>query len=162
MADAGKDYRRAFNLQITIPHETELAEYKEANAVDVDAKYLISLIGVVLSVIMIYFTVKSNAVSRSEELTVYRLLGISKGSILKAYILEMLLMTCYTSLPAVLLTSGVIKLIGQIPSLKMGLILPWWSVVILLAAIYAVHGLISILPVYGILSKPPATLAVKE
>ncbi len=160
--EAGKDYRRAFNLQMEIPYETELAEYKEANSVDLDAKYLISIIGVVLSIIMVYFTVKSNAVSRSEELTVYRLLGISKGSILKAYVLEMLLMTCYTSLPAVLATSGVIKIIGQIPSLEMGLILPWWSVILLLTGIYAIHALISILPVYGILSQPPATLAVKD
>lgn len=160
--EAGHDYRRAFDLQMEIPYETELEAYREANSVDLDAKYLISVIGVLLSVIMVYFTVKSNAVSRSEELTVYRLLGISKGSILKAYVLEMILMTCYTSLPAVLATSGVIKIIGQIPSLEMGLILPWWSVLLLLAGIYVIHALISILPVYGILSQPPAALAVKD
>jgi hypothetical protein len=62
----------------------------------------------------------------------------------------------------VLLTSGVIPFIPSIPSLEINMIFPWWSALILLAGIYAVHALISILPVYGILSKPPATLAVKE
>lgn len=160
--EAGADYTKSFHLQITTPYQTELEEYRAAHSIDMDAKYLISLISVALSIVMVYFTVKSNAVSRSEELTVYRLLGISKGSILKAYVLEMLFMTSYTSLPSVLLTATVIKLISQIPSLEIQLFFPWWSVLMLLAAIYTVHAIISILPVYGILSKPPATLAVKN
>lgn len=156
------DYRKSFQLQIEIPHEAQVEAYKEANQVDLDAKYLIAMICVILSLVMVYFTVKSNAVSRSEELTVYRLLGISKRSILQAYILEMFFMTCYTSLPAVLGTSVVIKVISAIPSLQINLLFPWWAVAALLVAIYMVHSLISILPVYGILSQPPATLAVKE
>ncbi len=156
------DYRQDFILQISVPHTTQVEEYKEANQVDLDAKYLIAFICVILSLVMVYFTVKSNAVSRSEELTVYRLIGISKKSILQAYILEMFFMTCYTSLPAVLITSAVLKAVSAIPSLQMSLIFPGWAVALLLVAIYLLHSLISILPVYGILSQPPATLAVKE
>lgn len=156
------EYRGDLKMEIEVPHELQVEEYKEANQVDLDAKYLIAMVGVVLSLVMVYFTVKSNAVSRSEELTVYRLIGISKGSILQAYILEMFFMTCMTSLPAVLGTSVVIKLISAIPSLQLELLFPWWAVALLLVAIYLVHSLISILPVYGILSQPPATLAVKE
>lgn len=161
-ADAGKSYINAFKLGVKIPYEEELKLYKEAHSMNVDAKKLITVIIVLISMLMVYFMIKSNAMSRSEELTVYRLLGISRGSILKAYILEMVLMTCYTSLPAVLVTSGVIKFISAIPSLEIGLLFPWWSVLVLLVVIYAVHALISVLPIYGILSKPPATLAVKE
>lgn len=159
---AGKKYKADFKLNISVPYEEELAEYEEAHSVNVDAKKLITGIIVLISLIMVYFMIKSNAMSRSEELTVYRLLGIARGSILKAYILEMVLMTCYTSLPAVLLTSGVLKFISSIPSLQLDMLVPWWSVVLLLAGIYLVHILISILPIYGILSKPPAALAVKE
>lgn len=159
---AGKEYARDFKLNITVPYEEELKAYEKAHSINVDAKKLITGVIVLISLIMVYFMIKSNAMSRSEELTVYRLLGISRGSILKAYILEMVLMTCYTSLPAVLLTSGVLKFISSIPSLQMQMLVPWWSVVILLAGIFAVHILISIMPIYGILSKPPATLAVKE
>lgn len=155
-------YQNAFHLQIEIPHELELEEYKKEHQVDLDAKYLMAVICAVISLVMVYFTVKANAVSRSEELTVYRLIGISKQSILKAYVLEMFFLTCVTSLPAVLITGGVIKVIATIPSLEMGLHFPWWSVLALLAVLYIVHAVISILPVYGILSKPPATLALKE
>ena len=160
--NAKQAYRGDLKMEINVPHEVQVEEYKDAHQVDLDAKYLIAFICVALSLVMVYFTVKSNAVSRSEELTVYRLIGISKGSILQAYILEMFFMTCMTSLPAVLGTSVVIKLISAIPSLQLELLFPWWAVALLLVAIYLVHSLISILPVYGILSQPPATLAVKE
>lgn len=162
LEEYGKSYRNSFTVDISIPHTEEIKAYKEAHTVDLDAKSLIAGIIAVISLVMLYFTMKSNAVSRSEELTVYRLIGISKGSILSSYVLEMVLMTCYTSLPAVLLTTGVIKFISSIPSLEIRMVFPWWCVVLLLAVIYLVHMLISILPVYGILSKPPATLAVKE
>ncbi len=158
----GKSYIDAFKLDVKRPYSEQLKEYKKAHEIDIGAKNLITVIIVVISMIMVYFMIKSNAVSRSEELTVYRLIGISKGSILKAYMLEMVLLTCYTSLPGVVITSGVIKFVSAIPSLEIGMIFPWWSVIALLACIYLVHMIISILPVYGILSKPPATLAVKE
>ena len=107
----GKGAMVGFEMTLSIPSETEIKEYKEQHSVDMDAKQLITLVIMLISMIMVYFTIKSNAVSRSEELTVYRLIGISRGSILKAYMLEMVLMTSYTSLPAVLVTSGVIKFI---------------------------------------------------
>lgn len=151
-----------YEAQVSIPSQNELKAYKEAHSSDMDAKQLIPLAVALISLIMVYFTIKSNASSRSEELTVYRLIGISRGSILKAYMLEMALVTTYTSLPAVLITSGVIQFISSIPSLETNMVFPWWSALLLVACIYAVHIFISILPVYGILSKPPATLAVKE
>lgn len=159
---AAKEYENAFDVTLTDLTKEQIKEYREKHSDNMGATNLITFVIVLISLVMVYFTIKSNASSRSEELTVYRLLGISRGSILKAYMLEMVLMTCYTSLPAVLITGGVIRFISSVPSLEMNLIFPWWSLFVLLAAIYAVHMFISILPVYGILSKPPATLAVKE
>lgn len=151
-----------FQLSTAIPYQEELLYYEQLRTNDLDAKGLVTVAAVVIAVLMIYFMVKSNVYSRSEELTVYRLIGISKGSILLTYILEMTLLTCCTSLPAVLATSGVIHFIAGIPSLEIGMTFPWWSVLLLLAAIYVVHCIISILPVLSMLSKPPATLAARE
>ncbi len=150
-----------FKINLTIPNKEEIKAYQKANKVDNKASSLITIVVVTISIIIVYFTIKSNAISRSEELTVYSLLGISKKSILKSYIIEITLLTSYTSLPTVIVTSGVIKFIGSIPSLGINMLFPWWSVLILLASIYIVHTIISIMPVYRILSKPPATLAVK-
>lgn len=151
-----------YEKEVTIPAQEEVASYREAHSADLDARQLIPMAVALVSLIMVYFTIKSNVSSRMEELTVYRLVGISRGSILKAYMLEMVLLTSYTSLPAVLLTTGVIQFIRSIPSLEINMVLPWWSSLVLLVCIYAIHTFISILPVYGILSQPPAALAVKE
>lgn len=159
---AAKKYMNSFKLEQSSPYDDELKAYKKEHSINVDAKKLITLVIVAISLLMVYFMIKSNAMSRIGELTVYRLLGISKSSILKAYILEMALMTCYTSVPAVLVTSVVIKFVSSVPSLGIAMIFPWWSVLILLIGIFLVHIIISILPIYGILSKPPATLAVKD
>lgn len=162
LKNAAKEYESAFNLIITVPHDEQLKEYFASSTMDLNAMNLISIIIVVISLVMIYFTMKSNVVARMEELIVYRLLGISKGSILKAYLLEMAVLTTMTSLPAVLVTTGVMKFIGRIPSLKVALYFPWPAALGLILGLYALHLVISILPVYGLLSKPPATLAVKN
>lgn len=158
----GAEIGYIYELTASIPYRDEIKAYWENHSSDMDVRQLIPFAVAVISMIMVYFTIKSNASSRSEELTVYRLIGISRRSILKAYMLEMILITTYTSLPAVLITSGVIQFIRSIPSLEINMIFPWWTALALLACLYVIHAVISILPVYGILSKPPATLAVKE
>lgn len=151
----------AVKVNLCMLHQKQIQEYKKARQAGVDSKKIFAAAILLLSLIMIYFTVKSNAISRSEELTVYRLLGIGKGSILRAYMLEMVLINTYTSLPAILLTSLVLKLVSSIPSLEMQLLFPWWMIWTLIAAFYVINVIVSILPVNGVLSKPPAKLALK-
>lgn len=132
-------YEKAFRLEITPLAREQVAQYLESSTVDLNAINIISIIVVIVSLIMIYFTMKSNVIARSEELMVYHLLGISKGSIIEAYLLEMGTITTLTSLPAVLLTTGVIKFVGSIPSLKAALYFPWGISCGLLVAIYIAH-----------------------
>lgn len=157
-----KEYGDITEVKVSMPYRNQIKEYKKARTVDLDTKKMIAVVIFFVSLIMIYFTIKSNAISRSEELTVYRLLGIGKGSILRAYMLEMFIINTYTSLPAVLITSWVLKFVSAIPSLEIQLIFPWWAAALLLVALYLVNIIISILPVHHILSKPPAKLALKN
>lgn len=148
-------------IKLSMPYQNQIQEYEKSRKTKVDSKMIFTAAIFLLSLIMIYFTIKSNAISRSEELTVYRLLGIGKGSILCAYVLEMILINTCTSLPAILLTTVVLKTISSIPSLEMQLLFPWWMVLALIAVFYLVNIVVSILPVNGVLSKPPAKLALK-
>jgi ABC-type lipoprotein export system ATPase subunit len=159
---AGKDYSGYFTVEAENSYDAQLKEYKESKASGIHAGYLVTIAVAVLSLIVIYFTIKSNAMARSEELTVYRLIGISPQSILKAYMLEMVLITAYTCIPAVLITSGIIKFITSIPSLQIYLLFPWWLALLLIAALFVVNMVISILPVNAILRQPPAQLAAKS
>ena len=156
-----KNYSDSFLLTVTNENQKELAKFEKARKENVTSRNLIAVAAMCISMFMIYFMIKSNVVSRTEELTVYRLIGIAKGSIVKAYLLEMFLITSYTTLPAVIVTSGIIKFIGSIPSLELGITYPWWAAAGLIGLVYVLNLLISIVPVHGILSKPPAVLAVK-
>lgn len=151
-------------LQVTLINSSQgqLKKYEDMKKDSISGRNLIAVVAILISLFIIYFTIKSNVVSRTEELTVYRLIGIEKGSIILAYLLEMFLITSYTILPGVLLTSGVIKFIGSIPSLELGLTFPWWCIAALIGVFYLLNLFISILPVRSILSKPPAVLAAKR
>ena len=157
-----KEQLDTFAPVMTVPHDDEIKKYIEQNSSDSFTGNLITVVAAVISVIMIYFMIKSNAMTRSEELTVYRMFGISNRSIITAFIMELYAIACVTTLPAVLITAGVIKVISISPSLNMGVIFPWWAVVGLLFCIYAAYAIICILPIRSILSKPPAALDLKS
>lgn len=156
------EFGHVFIFSAVNESQEQLEEFEEAHQENVISRNLLVLAGVLITLFVIYFTIKSNVSSRTEELTVYRLLGIAKESIVQAYLLEMFLVTSYTVLPAVLITSGVIKFIGSIPSLELGLAFPWWTAGLLIVIMYLLNLIISVLPVRGILAKPPAVLAAKQ
>ncbi len=155
------DYKQGVSITVINPNQSQMAKFDKGREDSVSSRNLIALAAVIISLFIIYFMVKSNVSARTEELTVYRLIGIEKISIIQAYLLEMFLITSYTVLPAVLITSGVIRFIGSIPSLELGMIFPWWCVLLLLLVMYLLNLVISILPVRSILSRPPAVLAAK-
>lgn len=153
---------KKFSIELETPVDKEIEAYKKNSTVKVDIGYLITIVIVIISLIMMYFSVKTGVLSRSEELTVYRLIGITKGCIMKTYALEMLIKTAMTSLPAILICSLVIKVIAGIPSLQIDMLLPWYYVAGLIVVVFVINALISILPVRNVLSKPPAALTIKE
>ena len=156
-----KPYQKMFRVKVTIPAEQQVKAYRNKMKDKTRSKALFAMIAVILSVLIIYYTIRSNASSRMEELTVCRLLGISKASIIRSFILEMLLINCYTTLPGVVVTTGVMKFTASVPSLGMNLSFPWWGAITLIAAIMLVNAIVSVIPVHNILAKPPAELAVK-
>ncbi len=154
--------KKYFTASVKCQYNNQLNKYREKRKMNVGTKNIVTIALAVLAFIMIYFSIKSNAVSRIEELTVYRLLGIEKGSILQAYVLEMMMLCAYTVLPGALITSSIIKFMAQVPSLQIKMIYPWWAVLLLIIIIFAINIILSILPVNKIISRPPAELAVKD
>ena len=76
--------------------------------------------------------------------------------------LEMGLLTLFTTLPAAVVTWLVVTVLNGLPSLATGLVLPFYFVLLLIAAVGVLHLLICILPVRSVLRQPPAALAGKD
>lgn len=156
------EYANIFTLKAVSHQQEQINAFEETRKESINSRNLIAIAAAFLALFAIYFTIKSNVSSRMEELTVYRLIGISGKSIIHAYLLEIVLITSYTVLPAVLITSGILHFISSVPSLELRLSFPWWAAFLLIAVLYLLNVLISILPVRNILSQPPAKLAAKS
>jgi len=148
------------NLQIFVshPYEEQLDIYREARTIKLDARLIVTITVFLISMVLLYFAMKSNAMKKIEDIMVYRLLGIQKNSILMIFAVESMLLTLYTSVPAVVVTSAVLKFVASIPSLEMNLVYPWSAVVVLSVFLIAINSLIGILPILRLVRKPPAQL----
>ncbi|HWT73973.1 MAG TPA: ATP-binding cassette domain-containing protein [Mobilitalea sp.] len=148
-------------LKVSDTYHEQLATFKAERAVKMNARLIATLVIFGVSMFMLFFTMKSNAIKRVQEISVYRLMGISKRSIISSFILEIILMTNDTVLPVVLIFSSMIKFIASVPSFQLTIVYPWLAMIALLVFIYAVNIIVGILPVYGIVKLPPARIEEK-
>lgn len=136
-------------------------KYVKDREITIDTRLVVTVTTFILCMLMLYFTMKSNAIKRAQELTVYRLVGITKKSILVAFVVEIVKITSYSILPVVLILSGIISIIADTPSLQTNIVYPWYTALLLLATIYIVNIVIGIIPVYQIVKLPPAQIGEK-
>lgn len=115
----------------------------------------------VITMMILYFMMKANAVSRIQDLGVYRMLGISKYSIIGMFAYENFLITTKTSLVGALLTVFISYVIAQVPAAGYEFYYPWYLLLATILLIYLFNILIGILPIRKMLKLPPAQLAAK-
>jgi putative ABC transport system permease protein len=149
-------------LIVSDTYRQQMKKYQAERALKLNSRLVVTITIFGLSLFMLYFTMKSNVIKRAQELTVYRLMGITKRSILSAYALEIIMVTSYTVLPIVLVFSTIIKFIAGIPSFEANIVYPWLAVYLLLAFIYGANLIVGLIPAYHIVKLPPAQLAEKS
>ena len=155
LSDETKERLQVF---VTDHYAEQLAEYEEARAIKVDARLIITITIFAVSLLLLYFSMKSNAIKKMEDIMVYRLLGIQKSSILLIFAMESILLTLYTSVPAVILTSGVLKFVASIPSLQLNLVYSWSAAFGLIVFLFIINAVTGVLPILRLVRKPPAQL----
>ena len=159
--DMSDELRESINVTIEDTYGTTMSAYKENLQVKFDARIIVTVTIFIVSMIILYFMMKANAVSKITDLGVYRLLGISKKSIIGMFALENAVLTTYTSLIGVLGTAAVTKFLGSIPALQMNIVFPWYAVLGTIVFLYALNIVVGIMPIRKILQLPPAQLAAK-
>lgn len=148
-------------VNLTNPYETLLDAYKADKAEQFNGRIIVTGTIFIVSMIILYFMMKANAVQRMQDLGVYRLIGISKGSIVGLFAFENVVITTYTSLVGALLSTFVTYLISSIPSLGIEINYPWYAFLITVLFLYGVNVIVGIMPIRKILKLPPAQLAAK-
>lgn len=145
---------------VTDHYAEEIKVYEEARALKVDARLIITITIFIVSILLLYFSMKSNAIKKMDDIMVYRLLGIQKSSILLIFAMESVILTLYTSVPAVILTSGILKFIVSIPSLQLDLVYPWGAAFGIIGFLFVINAVTGVLPILRLVRKPPAQLTI--
>lgn len=148
-------------VKISNPHDIVLEEYKEVKAEQFNGRIIVTVTIFAVSMVILYFMMKANAVQRMQDLGVYRLIGISKASIIGLFAFENVVITTYTSLVGALLSTFATYLISSIPSLGIKINYPWYAFLLTVLFLYAANVVVGILPIRKILRLPPAQLASK-
>jgi len=150
-------------LQLSIENEAErvISAYKKENQEKLQGRILTVFTIFIISMVILYFIMKANVVDRMGDLGVYRMLGISKRSIVGMFACENFMITSYTSVPGVLLISLIGFALSRIEALGVDMLYPWYAMVLTILFLYTANILVGILPVLRLLRMPPAQFAAK-
>ena len=144
-------------MTIRDSYTTQMEAYVEASRVRADARTIITVTIIAMSMVMLYLLRRSQVYERIGMLAVYRLLGVPARKAVGIFAIESVLMTLTTALPAAAAVWAVVGLLGD----KVEVLLPWQAAVWVYVGVAVFHLLVSILPMLRLLRLPPARLAAK-
>ena len=154
-------YKDLLIYQFDDLHGEAMAAYTDAATLKADARIIVTLSLIVISIIMLYLLQRSYVQQRLGMIAVYRLLGLPGRKLIGIFAMETLLSSLYCIVPATTLTWIVIAVMNRIEDLHFSMTLPWQAALIVGCCIILYYLLVSLLPVQRLLKLPPARLAAK-
>ncbi len=155
------DISNMLDIDVYDQYQTDYTAYQNETFKKVDARTIVTLSVLLLSLVMLYLMQRSKINSRMDLIAVYRLLGIPKRNLIMIFLIESITATLKYAVPTVLLSWLSINIMNSIEEIGLSLIYPTSAMLITLITILAVRLLISVMPVIRLLYKPPAILAGK-
>lgn len=150
-----------YDIYAKSSYDNVMAPYiEEANKL-VASRLLITFTIILVSVVIVFFSMKSYAIKNIYDIGVYRAIGIKKGSIVFVYALEIFIISIFTTLIGGTFCYLITNIIAGIPiieaktaiSLPLYLICTWGMIII--------NVLVGILPVILYMRLTPAKLLTK-
>ena len=149
-------------IEVDDKYERDYNAYEEATSLKLDARRIVTITVMIAGALMLYLMQRSKIRERMDLLTVYRLLGIKKRSLLSIFCIESILITLKYSLPTILGVWAFVNVAGSVEALSVfSMIYPIWAAALTLVAILIFELIISVLPTLRLLALPPARLAAK-
>lgn len=138
-----------------------MEEYRADMLERVGIRMIVTITILLVSAVMLIFLLKARIQERLEFFTVYRLLGVPKKAVRRILFLENAILSVSGSLPAALLTYGVITLLNLLPSVDLGMVLPFWAVLASYGGVFLIQILAVTIVANRLLRLPAARLAAK-
>lgn len=146
-------------IQVNDNYGTAKARYEAATKIRADARTIVTLTVLVLSLVMLFLLRRSQLQKRIAMMAVFRLLGIPSTDLMGIFGLEAIFVSLTAALPAAVLTAAAIQIATRLPSLSFSMLFEWKDAGMIFLGVLLFYELISILPAYRILRRPPAQIA---
>ena len=156
-----RDYKGKIQYKLRDRNGEALQKYRTAASMKADARTIITVTIIALSMVMLYLLQRSYVQRRVGILAVYRLLGLPKKKILEIFGIESFFLAMQSILPAAVLTWVVVAVLNLFTDLGFSMVLPWQAGAAVGLGIFLYYLFISLIPVTRLLCLPPARLAAK-
>jgi len=142
-------------------YEKLIEPYKIEAQKNVSSRLLIMFMIILITIIIVFFSMKSYSIKNIYDTGVYRAIGIKKQSIVFVYALEILIISLKTTLVGGVLTYLVTNIIQGIPIIDIPIGIEFDLFIISTVCLILLNVFIGVLPVISTLRKTPSQILSK-
>lgn len=155
LSELGEEFReKAVGIDYHCTAEDQMKQFLEEQSELLKSITIAAVAIILLSVIIVYFTLQSYADSQKTSLMIYAILGIKRRNVVLAYAAQLLRQMGFTILPVFVIASILIKVVTKL--LGLVIVYPWLTVTGILVLNIILYIALALLPVRRMLRKPPA------
>lgn len=149
------------NLNSYSDYDNALEPYLLESNKNVASRLLITLTILVISVIIVFFSMKSYSIKNIYDIGVYRAIGIKKSSIAFVYALEILIISLKTTLVGGIFTFLIVNIINGIPIFDLQIGMSFELFICTTLGLILLNIFVGVLPVIGYLRLTPSQILTK-
>lgn len=148
-------------LSVKSTHNDVLKPYIEESESAIASRLLIVLVIVLVSVVIVFFTMKSFSIKNIYDIGVYRALGIKKSSIAFVYALEIFIISCKTTLIGGFICYLVTNIISSIPIIDVQIAITFPMFIITTIGMILLNVIVGVIPVRLCMKNTPSKILSK-
>lgn len=154
-------YQNNLIVSLQSDYNKALEPYVEESKELVSSRITITITIILISVLIVFFSMKSYAMKNIYDISVYRAIGIKKGSIAFIYALEILIISLKTTLVGGILCYLVTNFIASVPIIDMSFAISFETFIICTVGVILINVMISLISVWGYLRLTPSRILTK-
>ncbi|MBE6130630.1 MAG: ABC transporter ATP-binding protein/permease [Erysipelotrichaceae bacterium] len=149
-------------LSATSEYNKKLQPYYDEAKKIISSRVLITFTILVISVLIVLFSMKSFAVSNIYDIGVYRALGIKKSSVISIYAFEILFINLKTTLIGGILCYIVTNIISSIPIIYVDFAISFMTFVLVTFGLMLINIIVGIIPITRYMRLTPSQILTKH
>ena len=147
---------RSMNLNINDSYNYSKDKYLDEVKDNITSTLILSGIILAISLIEIFFMIRSSFMSRIKEIGIYRAIGVKKSDIYKMFSSEIFAITTIAGLPGIVFMAYILYNLSKIKYISGMFLINVNIIIITIVCTYLFNLIIGLFPVFNVLKKRPA------